>query len=184
MKFFSALIVVMVLAGCSHEQVVYHRDDYYDRSMDSISIFNSATLQDAQAKADKYCNAKAFAIPERRQKDLQRLQVEKDYLKVEPAGYYFACKEREALYQRGSYGDKASQARYEQLSKAESDEAAIKGAEDYKRLRQAARAPGYFSSTEKLPDGSIMTRSWGNGVICESFYSETGGYTSCDDVDE
>ncbi|WP_147196097.1 hypothetical protein [Pantoea sp. CCBC3-3-1] len=184
MKIFSALMAVMALAGCSHEQVIYHRDDYYDRNIDSISIFNSATLQDAQAKANRFCNAKAFAIPELREKDLQRLQAEKDYLKVEPAAYHFVCKEMEAMFVRGRYGDKTSQARYEQLSKAQSDEATRQGAEDYKRLKQAARAPGYFSSTEKLPDGSIMTRSWGNGVICESFYSETGGYTSCDDVDE
>lgn len=184
MKKKAALLAVLVLAGCSHEQYVYKRNDIYNRNLDFIVIFNSATLQDAQAKADRFCNAKAFAIPELREKDLQRLQAEKNYLKVEPAGYHFVCKEMEAMRIRGSYGDKASQARYEQLSKAQLDDMARQSAEDYKQLEEAAKAPGYFSTTKRLPDGSIMTRSFGNGVICESVFDENGGYSSCDNVDE
>lgn len=184
MKLFAALMAIMALAGCSHEQQMTKHNDFYNRNLDIIVIYNSPTLQDAQVKADRFCNAKAFTIPELREEDLQRLKAEKDYLRVDPAGYHFVCKEIVAMRERGMFGDKASQARYEQLSKAQLDEMSRQGAEEYKRLQQAARAPGYFSSTEKLPDGSIMTRSWGNGVICESFYSETGGYSSCDDVDE
>lgn len=184
MKKIAVLLVVMVLTGCSHEQVVYKRTDIYNRNLDFIVIYNSATLQDAQAKADRYCNAKAFAIPELREKDLQRLQAEKDYLKVEPAGYHFVCKEMEAMRVRGNYGDKVSLARYKQLSKAQIDEMSRQNAEEYKHLEEAARAPGYFSTTKRLPDGSIMTRSFGNGVICESIYDENGGYSSCDNVDE
>lgn len=184
MKNVAALMALLVLSGCSHEQQVNKRKDFYDWNLDAIVIYNSPTLQDAQTKADKICNAKAFAIPELRENDLKRLQAEKDYLRVDPAGYHFACREMEAMRVRGMYGDKPSQFRYKQLLKAQSDKFSRQNEEEYEQLQRAAKAPGFHSTTKTLPDGSIMTQSYGNGIICESFYHEKGGYTSCDNVDE
>ncbi|ELY4095972.1 hypothetical protein ACVR25_000892 [Cronobacter sakazakii] len=184
MKKLVLLFCLTVLSGCSHEQQINKRDDVYNRYYDFITIYNSATLQDAQAKADAFCKTKAFAIPELREKDLQRLQAEKTYLRVDPAGYHFKCTEMEAMRVRGMYGHKPSKTRYEQLSKAQTEELSRKSAEEYELLQRAAKAPGFHSKTETLPDGSIMTRSYGNGVICESIYDASGGYSSCDNVDE
>ncbi|SKC22487.1 hypothetical protein SAMN05216168_4522 [Kosakonia radicincitans] len=184
MKKLSLLLVIFSLAGCSHVQQVNHRNDSYDRYYDFITIYNSPTLQDAQLKANRFCNGKAFAIPELREMDLKRLQSEKDYLRVDPAAYHFKCNEMEAMRVRGMYGDKASQTLYEKLLKAKIDEQSKQSAKDYEQLRQAAKAPGFHSTTTKLPGGAVMTRSYGNGLLCESVYDQNGGYSSCDDVNE
>lgn len=185
MKRLAALVVIVALSGCSSEQQVRHHEDFYNPTLNSVTIFNVPTLQDAQLKANGMCKGgKAFAVPELRELDLKRLQEQKSYRVVDPAGYHFTCSEMESLRIRGEYGDKPSKARYDRMLKAQVDEMSRQNAEEYKKIEQAAKAPGIHTITKTLPDGSIMTRSFGNGVLCESVYDENGGYSSCDNVDE
>lgn len=163
-------------------------DDKYDHYYDTITIYNSSTLTDAQTKANRYCNAVAYEIPEFRAMDLKRLQDQKGYYIVDPAGYHFKCNKMEALRIRGEYGDLASKAEYKRLEKIQMDEetekSRIEYAKEREQLKRAARAPGINTVTKRNYDGSYSTTSYGNGVICESTVGETGGSSSCTDVDD
>ncbi|MGV2810464.1 hypothetical protein [Enterobacter cancerogenus] len=188
MKRIALLLAAIALSGCAHDQNVRQKNDRYDHYYDTITIYNSPTLTDAQTKANRYCNAVAYEIPELRAMDLKRLQAEKGYNIVDPAAYHFKCSKMEALRIRGSFGDAPSKAEYDRLSKIESDKQAEKNLIEYEKereqLKRAARAPGISTVTKKNFDGSYSTTSYGNGIICESTVGETGGSSSCTDVDD
>lgn len=182
MRKITSIVMISILAGCASEQQIRPQSDYYSREYQSATIYNAANLTEAQNKANRFCNGKAYDLPELHNNDLKKQQAEKNYRWTDSAGWHFVCTEIEAMRIRGMYGDQPSQARYEQLNKIKMAELDKQSQADYERRRERAKAPGFTSSSKVLPGGTIMTESYGNGIMCHGVSDENGAYTSCDDV--
>lgn len=60
MRKMTSIVMISILAGCASEQQIRPQSDYYSREYQSATIYNAANLTEAQNKANRFCNGKAY----------------------------------------------------------------------------------------------------------------------------